>query len=190
MADQFQDMLLTHMPRLQAYAVMLTRDRAAAEDLLQETALKAWRAQSQFAIGTNFTAWIYKILRKEYISSLRRNKRKPARLDDVPEEFLSRAGAQENDILSREVVHAMGKLQPEQREVLILICASGLSYEEAAESLGCSIGTIKSRLWRARARMAALVMGEDAPKEGSKEEIDETPRESRSYESVSHAAWS
>jgi len=56
MADQFQEMLLTHMPRLQAYAVMLTRDRAAAEDLLQETALKAWRAQSQFAIGTNFTA--------------------------------------------------------------------------------------------------------------------------------------
>jgi RNA polymerase sigma-70 factor, ECF subfamily len=189
-ADQFQEMLLTHMPRLQAYAVMLTRDRAAAEDLLQETALKAWRAQSQFTMGTNFTAWIYKILRNEYISSLRRNKRRPARLDDVPEEFLSRTGAQENDILSREVVHAMGKLQPEQREVLILICASGLSYEEAAESLGCSIGTIKSRLWRARARMSALVLGEGAPKESSRE-ADETPRESRSsYDSAQHAAWS
>jgi RNA polymerase sigma-70 factor (ECF subfamily) len=187
MADQFQDMLLTHMPRLQAYAVMLTRDRAAAEDLLQETALKAWRAQSQFAIGTNFTAWIYKILRNEYISSLRRNKRKPARLDEVPEEFLSRAGAQENDILSREVVHAMGKLQPEQREVLILICASGLSYEEAAESLGCSIGTIKSRLWRARARMASLVMGDEEPKESAKE-VSDTPRSAKSNAGVEHIA--
>ena len=181
MADQFQEMLLTHMPRLQAYAVMLTRDRAAAEDLLQETALKAWRAQQQFAIGTNFTAWIYKILRNEYISSLRRNKRKPARLDEVPEEFLSRQGAQENDILSREVVHAMGKLQAEQREVLILIC-----YEEAAETLGCSIGTIKSRLWRARARMASLVLGEEAPKESARE-TDETPRSSRGATSVE--AW-
>jgi RNA polymerase sigma-70 factor (ECF subfamily) len=187
-ADQFQEMLLTHMPRLQAYAVMLTRDRAAAEDLLQETALKAWRAQSQFAIGTNFTAWIYKILRNEYISSLRRNKRKPARLDEVPEEFLSRTGAQENDILSREVVHAMGKLQPEQREVLILICASGLSYEEAAESLGCSIGTIKSRLWRARARMAALVLGDEAPKENTKAIEDDTPRSTRSADTV-QVAW-
>ncbi len=175
MADPFQELLLTHLPRLQAYAVMLTRDRAAAEDLLQETALKAWRAQSQFAMGTNFTAWIYKILRNEYISSLRRNKRKPARIEEVPEEFLSRSGAQETDILSREVVTAMNQLQPEQREVLVLICAGGLSYEEAAASLGCSIGTIKSRLWRARARMSALVMGEDTPQEGAVE-CDEKPR--------------
>jgi RNA polymerase sigma-70 factor (ECF subfamily) len=186
MADRFQDMLLTHMPRLQAYAVMLTRDRAAAEDLLQETALKAWRAQSQFTIGTNFTAWIYKILRNEYISSLRRNKRRPARLDDVPEEFLSRAGAQENDILSREVVHAMDKLQPEQREVLVLICAGGLSYEEAAESLGCSIGTIKSRLWRARARMAALVLGEDEATQLTSDTEDTAPRSARSAEYSDH----
>ena len=189
MADKFQEMLLTHLPRLQAYAVMLTRDRAAAEDLLQETALKAWRAQSQFAVDTNFTAWIYKILRNEYISSLRRNKRKPSRLDDVPEEFLSRMGAQENDILSREVVHAMGKLQPEQREVLVLICASGLSYEEAAESLGCSIGTIKSRLWRARARMASLVLGEGEAAKESAKESDEPPRLSRSADSQESRAW-
>jgi len=72
-------------------------------------------------------------------------------------------------------VTAMNQLQPEQREVLVLICAGGLSYEEAAASLGCSIGTIKSRLWRARARMSALVMGEDTPQEGAVE-CDEKPR--------------
>ena len=145
-----------------------------AEDLLQETALRALRAKTQFTMGTNFTAWIYKILRNEYISSLRRNKRRPARIDDVPDEFLSRAGGQENEVLSREVMQAMNNLQREQREVLILICASGLSYEEAAETLGCSIGTIKSRLWRARARMAALIVGNDKAVDGSFESSEPT----------------
>ncbi len=159
--NEFHDMLLQHLPRLQAYAIMLTRDRALADDLLQETSVRALRAQSQFTMGTNFTAWIYKILRNEYISSLRRKKRQPMPIEDMPAEFLARKGEQENDVLSREVIQAMNKLQQGQREVLILICASGLSYEEAAETLGCSVGTIKSRLWRARARMAAFIMGED-----------------------------
>ena len=159
--NEFHEMLLQHLPRLQAYAVMLTRDRAVADDLLQETSLRALRAQNQFTMGTNFTAWIYKILRNEYISSLRRKKRQPMPIEEMPVEFLSRKGEQENDVLSREIIAAMDQLQHGQREVLILICASGLSYEEAAEALGCSVGTIKSRLWRARARMSALIMGED-----------------------------
>ena len=171
MANQFHEMLLEHLPRLQAYAIMLTRDRALAEDLLQETALRALRAQSQFTLGTNFTAWIYKILRNEYISSLRRKKRQPVQIEDMPAEFLSRRGEQENDVLSREIIHAMDKLQHGQREVLILICASGLSYEEAADALGCSVGTIKSRLWRARARMASLILGENEAKAAGKGEV-------------------
>ena len=154
MANQFHDMLLEHLPRLQAYAIMLTRDRALAEDSAAGD-LAAWRyrAQAQFTLGTNFTAWIYKILRNEYISSLRRKKRQPVQIEDMPAEFLSRRGEQENDVLSREIIQAMDHLQHGQREVLILICASGLSYEEAAEALGCSVGTIKSRLW-ARPRRA------------------------------------
>src|ERR1700758_4215467 len=100
MAGEFQDMLLQHLPRLQAYAIMLTRDRALAEDLLQETSLRALRAQTQFTMGTNFTAWIYKILRNEYISSLRRKKRQPVPIEDMPAEFLSRKGEQENAVLS------------------------------------------------------------------------------------------
>ena len=161
MAKSFDDMLLDHLPRLRAYAIMLTRDRSAAGDLLQETALRALRAQNQFQPGTNFAAWTYKILRNEHISSLRRSKRKFANIDAMPEELLSRNGAQEAHVLSREVIRAMEQLHPDQREVLILVCASGMSYEEAAETIGCSIGTIKSRLWRARARMAALIMGSE-----------------------------
>jgi RNA polymerase sigma-70 factor (ECF subfamily) len=162
MADTFRDLLIAHLPRLQAYAIMLTRDRSAGADLLQETALRALRAQNQFTPGTNFTAWMYKILRNEHFSSLRRSKRKFSRLEDMSEEILSHSGGQESHVMSREVWRAMDQLRPDQREVLILICASGMSYEEAAEAIGCSVGTVKSRLWRARSRMAALVMGEEA----------------------------
>ena len=161
MPDTFRDLLVAHLPRLQAYAIMLTRDRSAAADLLQETALRALRAQNQFTPGTNFTAWMYKILRNEYFSSLRRSKRKFTTLEDVPEDVLSHAGSQETHVMTREVMRAMGYLRADQREVLILICASGMSYEEAADSIGCSVGTVKSRLWRARSRMAALVMGDE-----------------------------
>jgi RNA polymerase sigma-70 factor (ECF subfamily) len=160
-ANAFHQMLTEHLPRLRAYAIMLTRDRVAAEDLLQETALRALRAQSQFTLGTNFTAWMYRILRNEYISSLRRSKRRPILLEDIPEELLSRGGEQDDKVLTNEIIHAMDKLQTSQREVLILICAGGLSYEEAAESLECSVGTIKSRLWRARRHMQALVLGKE-----------------------------
>ena len=96
MSDQFRDLLLEHLPRLQAYAIMLTRDRSAASDLLQETALRALRAQDQFTLGTNFAAWIYRILRNEHFSSLRRSKRKSTRLEDIPEERDSRF----NDVIA------------------------------------------------------------------------------------------
>lgn len=75
MASEFHENLVSMLPQLRAYAMTLTRNRAAADDLLQETSLKAWRAQAQFNPGTNFKAWMYCILRNEYISSLRRNKR-------------------------------------------------------------------------------------------------------------------
>jgi len=169
MQDEFHDMLTEHLPRLRAYAVMLTRDRVAAEDLLQETALRALRGRSQFQPGTNFKAWIGRILHNEFVSSTRRAKRRPVALDTVPEELLSRHENQEDLLLTREVIQAMNKLKPSQREVLVMICAGGLSYEEAAESLKCSVGTVKSRLWRARNQMQALVMDgtgmqEEAPR--------------------------
>jgi RNA polymerase sigma-70 factor (ECF subfamily) len=167
MADNsFHNLLLEHLPRLQAYAIMLTRDRTAAADLLQETALRALRAQDQFTPGTNFAAWMYRILRNEHFSSLRRSKRKMSRLEDMPEDVLSKPGKQEAHVMYKKVTRAMNQLQPDQREVLVLICAAGMSYEEAAEAIGCSIGTVKSRLWRARSRMAQLVLGEDEAPRG------------------------
>jgi RNA polymerase sigma-70 factor (ECF subfamily) len=159
-------MLVDALPRLRAYATILTRNRTAADDLLQQTAYRALRSETQFTMGTNFLAWMYRILRNEHISSLRRAKRTPACIDDLPEDLFSRRGEQEDKLLSREVLAAMDKLPSSQREVLILVCAGGMSYEEAAISVGCSVGTIKSRLWRARQHMQDLVLGgEPAPAE-------------------------
>jgi RNA polymerase sigma-70 factor (ECF subfamily) len=183
-ADDFQKMLVDSLPRLRAYAITLTRDRSQAEDLVQQTAMQALRARTQFQMGTNFTGWIYRILRNNYISSKRRSNRAPVCMDDMPEDTFSRGGDQEDKVLTREVVKAMDKLQDSQREVLILICAGGMSYEEAAEALQCSVGTVKSRLWRARRQMEELILGKSAP-----EEVEERPaKEQRPKAEIEHRA--
>ena len=161
MASEFHNMLVEQLPRLRAYALALTRNRSAADDLIQETALKAWNAQAQFQPGTNFKAWIYRILRNEHISSFRRHKRPQVSMDAVPEEFFAREGDQETKVLTKEVMTRIAELSPGQREVLLLNCASGLSYEEIAEAIGCSVGTVKSRLWRARNEMHKRMLGPD-----------------------------
>ena len=162
MASDFHDLLVEMLPRLRAYALALTRNRAGADDLIQQTALKAWKAQSQFAAGTNFKAWVYHIMRNEHISTFRRTKRPQVSLDSVPEEFFAREGDQENTLLTREVFVQVNKLPEGQREVLLMNCVGGLSYEEIAEALNCSIGTVKSRLWRARSEMQKHFLGVEA----------------------------
>jgi RNA polymerase sigma-70 factor (ECF subfamily) len=159
MASEFHDQLVEQLPRLRAYAMSLTRHRAQADDLVQQTALKAWNAQASFTAGTNFKAWLYHIMRNEHISSFRRNKRPQVSIDVVPEEVFAREGDQENKLMTKEVFAAMDKLAKVQREVLLMNCVAGLSYEEIAETLGCSIGTVKSRLWRARNEMQKLIYG-------------------------------
>ena len=175
MASEFHDMLVEQLPRLRAYALALTRNRSAADDLIQETALKAWNAQTQFQPGTNFKAWIYRILRNEHISSFRRHKRPQISMEAVPDEFFAREGDQETKVLTKEVMTRISELSPGQREVLLLNCASGLSYEEIAEAIGCSVGTVKSRLWRARNEMHKRMLGPD-------EEPQQIPREVREYD--------
>lgn len=162
MTRPFHDMLVTQLPKLRPYALMMAGSRAAADDLLQETALKVLRAEAQFEPGTNFSAWTYRILRNAFISSCRRAKRTPRDIDTVPEEFLARPATQEDKIATREVFQAMRQLPETQREVLSLVCGSGMSYEDAAEVLECSVGTVKSRLWRARSKMKDLLLGDDA----------------------------
>lgn len=171
MSASFKELFLEHLPQLRGYAMVLTRSRSMADDLLQETALRAWRAQAQYQQGTNIKAWLFCILRNEYISSMRRNKRPSVSLSDVAEEHFSQAGDQETNVMTIEVFKAMDQLSPAQREVLMLSCVNGLAYEEVAATLKCSVGTVKSRLFRARAQMQLLLMGPDeAPPPATLEE--------------------
>lgn len=173
MSPEFRQQLLETLPRMRGYAVMLTKHSAAADDLLQETAFRAIRAESQFMPGTNFKAWLYRILRNEYISTVRR-KKKNTSIDDAPEHLLTQRGAQEETVLTREVLKAVAGLPLGQREVITMICADGMNYEEAASAIGCSVGTIKSRLWRARAAVQQILLGADAPE--SEAQPDRTER--------------
>ena len=161
MSQQFQTQLMDQLPRLQAYAMSLTRNRHDAEDLVQTTAFLALRAEDQFIVGTNFSAWTYRILKNNFLSKCRSNKRNQVSIDDVPEHALARPEGVHDQILTREVIRAMDKLKPTLREVLTLICGSEMTYEEVATALDCSVGTVKSRMWRARAQMKKLLLGDD-----------------------------
>ncbi len=146
----FQDLLLAEMPRLHAYARKLIRNRSLAEDLLQQTALRAWRGRAQFAPGTNFTAWIYRILRNEFISTCRRAKRAPRTSGNYEEDVQGYGGDQEDKVMAQEVRDAVDALPPSYCDVLYLKYLSDHSYEEVAALLNCSVAAIKSRIWRAR----------------------------------------
>lgn len=161
MASEFHKLLVENLPRMRAYALMLTRNAAQADDLLQDMAFHALRAQGQFQMGTNFVAWLYRIMRNDFVTSLRKAKRAPKPMDEALEQTLSYGASQDDAIMVNQVHAAMGQLPMSQREVLMLVCASGLSYEEAAEAMNCSVGTVKSRLWRARAQMRKILMGDE-----------------------------
>jgi len=176
--DQFQDMLVDLLPRLRAYAIWPTRNRAAADDLLQEAAYRALRAKNQFTLGTNFTAWMFKIVLNEFITSKRRARRVTVPIDDVPEGYLLQLPDQEGTVFGGQVLRALDRLRPSQRQALELICAAGLSYEEAAETVNCSVGTIKSRLWRARRHMEELLQGASglgAPSKSADSDAEQMP---------------
>ena len=162
MPTHFQTLLLEEMPRLRGYAMKLARNPTAVDDLLQQTALNAWRSQAQFALGTNFRAWLYCILRNEFLNSCRRAKNTPLPLEDVSDSVQGYDGGQEEKVVAGEVRAAMEYLPRSQRDALYLKYVGDYTYDEAAAALECSVGTIKSRLWRARLALRGIVLGNAA----------------------------
>jgi RNA polymerase sigma factor (sigma-70 family) len=154
-----QDMIVTELPRLRAFARMLAKNPTLADDLVQETALRALTYSDQYRAGTNFRAWVATILRNTYFNEMRHGKR----LTDLGDRNLREPmmqGAQEGHVRMMEFQRALYRLPPSQREALVLVGASGFSYEEAAEIAGCAVGTMKSRVCRARAELKMLLDGE------------------------------
>jgi len=159
-ADQlFRDELVALIPSLRSFARGLCGWRDMADDMAQEAMLRGWAARASFTPGTNFRAWMFMILRNQFYTTLRKDKRMTSWDPEVAERVLVEAPAQQDAVHVADVARALQKLPAEQREVLLLIGANGVSYEEAAEIIGCAIGTIKSRLARGRRALALLIDG-------------------------------
>ncbi len=155
----FRDQLVALLPSLRAFARGLCRHREMADDLAQDTMMRAWAARESYTQGSNFRAWMFMIMRNQFYTTLRKNSRMTSLDPEVAERVLVIAPAQQNGINVDDVAKALQMLPTEQREVLLLIGANEMTYEEAAEVIGCAIGTVKSRLARGRAALTALIDG-------------------------------
>ncbi len=156
----FHDLLLSALPSLRQQALALTRHRADAEDLVQSAVTNALAAQHSFEPGTNFRAWMTRIMRNRFFSNFRR-RRETVDIDDAPSSLLGRSGGQEESIAFKELRANLARLPADQRLVLLMISVQGLSYEEASEQLGVAVGTLKCRVFRARKQLKAWMLGED-----------------------------
>jgi len=144
--------MLAAMPRLRAFAISLCRNGDHADDLVQDTLLRACANIMSFAPGTNMLAWLCTIMKNHFFSECRRRRKPFESIEDHADSVVSKP-AQVAHAECNELWTALDKLEPRQREVLIMIGASGLSYDEAAKICGCPTGTIKSRVNRARAEL-------------------------------------
>lgn len=154
---EFRRDLADAIPNLRAFARTLTNNPAQADDLVQETLLKALSHADRFQMGTNLIAWLFTILRNCFYSELRKRRREVEDSDNVHATQTPIVPNQVESIYLDEFRTALGQLPDEHREALILVGASGFSYEEAAEICGVPIGTIKSRVNRARRRLSELL---------------------------------
>lgn len=159
-----RDELVTHLPALRAFALSLTRNRATADDMMQDTVLKAWSNMDKFQPGTNMRAWLFTILRNNFYSSRRKLNREVADVDNAFSDTLSVKPDHDGRLQMMDFKDAFDQLADEHREALILVGASGFSYDDAAEMCGVATGTMKSRVNRARAKLTEFLQldGDDA----------------------------
>ncbi len=152
-----REQLVEHLPALRAFAISMTQNASLADDLVQDTIVKAWTNIEKYRDGTNLQAWLFTILRNAYYSHLRKHRREVSDAEGVHAARLSQKPDHDGRLQIRELIAALGQLPAVQREAILLIGASGFSYEEAAEMCGVAIGTIKSRANRARAALAEIM---------------------------------
>ncbi len=153
----FKHDLLAQLPAMRAFAVSLCGKPDIADDLVQDALMNAWSKQSSFQPGTNIKAWLFTIVRNLFYSRMRKRGREIQDSDGLFTERLSVPPAQIANLDMQDFKTALAKLPEDQREAIILIGATGLSYEEAAAVCSCAVGTIKSRVNRARHRLQELL---------------------------------
>ncbi|MCJ2046645.1 sigma-70 family RNA polymerase sigma factor [Methylobacterium sp. J-078] len=151
--DEMRELLLGAIPALRAFAFSLTYDLDRSDDLVQDTLVRAWTKADSFTRGTNLTAWLFTILRNLFYSEQRKRKREVEDADGTLAGRLTSLPEQEIRVEMREFQEALDGLPLSQREALVLVGAQNFTYEEAAEICGVAVGTMKSRVSRARVRL-------------------------------------
>jgi RNA polymerase sigma-70 factor (ECF subfamily) len=171
--------MLEAVPSLRAFAISLCGNVDRADDLVQEALLRAWRSLDSFEPGTNMSAWLFTILRNVFRSEYRKRRREVEDADGFYAETLTSLPNQTGSLEMDEFRKALDLLPADQREALILVGASGFSYEETAQICRCAVGTIKSRVNRARSRLAEILSIESADDFGPDHEIRAAMGDSR-----------
>jgi RNA polymerase sigma-70 factor (ECF subfamily) len=160
---EFKQALADVAPHLRAFARSLCGCRDRADDLAQETMMRAWAARDRFHAGTNFKAWTFTILRNQFYSDARRNRFRGEYDEGVAERTLKAPASQEHAIALSDVLRALTVLPATHREALILVAVGSLSYEEIADICGIALGTVKSRICRARAMLSNVLESGQLP---------------------------
>lgn len=155
----FRRDLVAIIPALRAFARGLCGDRDQADDLAQEAIAKAWAARTSFTPGTNFRAWMFRILRNHFYSTVVVARRFVPWDPEIPAHVQSSLPNQGGERLLADLARGLASLPPEQREALLLV-ESGMQWEEAAQVVGCPLGTIKSRITRGRAALRRYIEGD------------------------------
>ena len=161
-AMSWREDVVALIPALRAFAWSLSHNSADADDLVQDTLTKAWTHKDKFAPGTNLRAWLFTILRNTYYTAVTRKRREVSDGDGKHAATLTAPPTQDWSVAMRSLEGALRQLPDEHREALILVGAAGLTYEEAAEICGCALGTIKSRVNRARTRLLRIMEADSA----------------------------
>jgi RNA polymerase sigma-70 factor, ECF subfamily len=169
---QFRQHLLAAIPKLRAFALSLAAHADYADDLVQETLMKAWNHQNSFQEGTNIKAWLFTILRNEYFSQLRKRRREVEDADGDYAGSVVTPGGQESQLDMADLRIALQQLPDDQREAVVLVGASGFSYQEVAEICHVPVGTVKSRVNRARTKLALLLGNGTFPDESGDRKVE------------------
>jgi RNA polymerase sigma-70 factor (ECF subfamily) len=164
--EAFKRELVGLIPHLRAFARTLAGDPASADDLAQEAMIKAWDARASYQMGTNMKAWTFMILRNQFYSEKRRSWRQAQLDQETAERTLIAVDDPSSPLSLDELRLGLGMLPAEQREALVLVGAGGFAYEEAAAICGCAVGTVKSRVSRARRALQSILERGDYKRDG------------------------
>ena len=164
MPDKFLALVEQSIPELRRYANALCRNSDGAEDLVQDTMVRSLTARGQFVEGTNFMAWMSTILRNRFLDQRRRARESVEPVDTVVDKYLVALPNQEMAVQFDELARAFWRLSPAHREILMLVGVNGLNYQEAADTIGRTVGTVRSRLSRARAELRSAMDNQPKPR--------------------------